>query len=65
MESSRFDGFDKISEDELRNIQFTGLKSTITNAYSNLNYFKEKCEKLGLHLDDLNSIDDSLNSLYY
>ena len=58
MESSRFDGFDKISEDELRNIQFTGLKSTITNAYSNLNYFKEKCEKLGLHLDDLNSIDD-------
>ena len=58
MESSRFDGFDKISEDELKNIQFTGLKSTITNAYSNLNYFKEKCEKLGLHLDDLNSIDD-------
>ena len=36
MESSRFDGFDKISEDELRNIQFTGLKSTITNAYSNV-----------------------------
>ena len=58
MESSRFDGFDKISEDELRNIQFTGLKSTITNAYSNLNYFKEKCEKLGRHLNDLNSIDD-------
>ena len=58
MESSRFGGFDKISEDELRNIQFTGLKSTITNAYSNLNYFKETCEKLGLHLDDLNSIDD-------
>ena len=58
MESSRFDGFDKISEDELRNIQFNGLKSTITNAYSNLNYFKEKCEKLDLHLNDLNSIDD-------
>ena len=58
MESSRFDGFDKISEDELRNIQLTGLKSTITNAYSNLNYFKEKCEKLDLHLNDFNSIDD-------
>ena len=53
MASSRFDAFDQISKDELRNIQFTGLKSTITNAYSNLNYFKEKCQKIGLHFDDL------------
>jgi len=58
MASSRFDAFDQISKDELRNIQFTGLKSTITNAYSNLNYFKEKCQKIGLHFDDLKSIHD-------
>lgn len=58
MASSRFDAFDQISKDELRNIQFTGLKSTITNAYSNLNYFKEKCQKIGLHFDDLRSIHD-------
>ena len=58
MPSSRFDAFDQISKDELTNIQFTGLKSTITNAYSNLNYFKEKCQKIGLHFDDLKSIHD-------
>ena len=58
MASSRFDAFGQISKDELRNIQFTGLKSTITNAYSNLNYFKEKCQKIGLHFDDLKSIHD-------
>ena len=58
MDSLRFDAFDKIGVDELRNNQFTGLKSTITNAYSSLNYFKEKCKKLGLHFDDLKSIDD-------
>ena len=58
MASSRFDAFDQISKDELTNIQFTGLKSTITNAYSNLNYFKEKCQKIGLHFDDLKSIHD-------
>ena len=58
MASSRFDAFDQISKDELRNIQFTGLKSTITKAYSNLNYFKEKCQKIGLHFDDLKSIHD-------
>jgi phenylacetate-CoA ligase len=58
MASSRFDAFDQISKDELRYIQFTGLKSTITNAYSNLNYFKEKCQKIGLHFDDLKSIHD-------
>ena len=58
MASSRFDAFDQISKDELRDIQFTGLKSTITNAYSNLNYFKEKCQKIGLHFDDLKSIHD-------
>ena len=58
MPSSRFDAFDQISKDELRDIQFTGLKSTITNAYSNLNYFKEKCQKIGLHFDDLKSIHD-------
>ena len=58
MVNLRFDAFDKISEDELRNIQFSRLKSTITSAYSNLNYFKEKCERKGLHFDDLKSIDD-------
>ena len=58
MPSSRFAAFDQISKDELTNIQFTGLKSTITNAYSNLNYFKEKCQKIGLHFDDLKSIHD-------
>ena len=58
MDSLKFDAFDKIGVDELRNSQFTGLKSTITNAYSSLNYFKEKCKKLGLHFDDLKSIDD-------
>ena len=58
MESSRSVAFDKISQDELRNIQFNGLKSTITSAYSNLKYFKEKCRALNLHFDDLKSIDD-------
>ena len=58
MTSSRFDAFDKISEDELRNTQFIALKSTITKAYSNLNYFKEKCLKIGLHFDDIKSIGD-------
>ena len=58
MVNLRFDAFDKISEDELRDIQFSRLKSTITSAYSNLNYFKEKCERKALHFDDLKSIDD-------
>ena len=56
MVNLRIDTFDKISEDELRNIQFSRLKSTITNAYSNLNYFKAKCDKKGLHFDDFKSI---------
>ena len=58
MVNLRFDSFNNISKDELRNIQFSRLKLTIKNAYSNLNYFKEKCKKIDIHYDDLKSIDD-------
>ena len=43
---------------ELRNIQFTCLKlGAITKRLFRI-HFKEKCQKIGLHFDDLKSIHD-------
>ena len=49
---------EKISEDELRNLQLERLKKSLSYTYENTEYYKEKCKQFQVHPTDLMSLED-------
>lgn len=49
---------EKLSLDAIRALQSNRLKKTITHAYNNIPYQKNKLDKAGIHPDDIQSIED-------
>ena len=49
---------EKASLDELRALQLTRLKWSVTHAYDNVRSFRAKCEKAGAHPSDLKQFED-------
>jgi len=52
------DAIETASVDELRNLQLTRLKKTITDAYNNSPVYKKKFDQHGVHPDDLTCLED-------
>ena len=53
-----WESFNKISRDELNQLQLLRLRETVNKTYDNTKYFMKKCKKAGVHPADLKSISD-------
>ena len=49
---------EKASIDELRSLQLERLKKSLSHTFRNVKSFREKCQKAGVHPDDLKCLDD-------
>ncbi len=48
---------EKASTDELRTLQLKRLKSSLQHSYRNVSNFKSKCDAIGVHPDNLSSLE--------
>jgi phenylacetate-CoA ligase len=55
---SRLHPYEKASRDELVSLQLRRLKSSLQRTYANAAYYREKCERAGVHPDDLRELGD-------
>ncbi|MFT5116607.1 MAG: phenylacetate-CoA ligase [Kiritimatiellia bacterium] len=55
---NQLEPIEKASVDELRSIQLERLRSSLHHAYKNSQFYKQKFDDLGIHPDDLTSLDD-------
>ena len=53
-----YEAIETASVDELRDLQFSRLKSTLNNAYNNSPVYKKKFDEHGVHPDDLTCLAD-------
>jgi phenylacetate-CoA ligase len=53
-----YEAIETASVDELRDLQFSRLKSTMNNAYNNSPVYKKKFDEHGVHPDDLTCLAD-------
>ncbi|MBT4871336.1 MAG: phenylacetate--CoA ligase [Marinovum sp.] len=44
--------------DEIRELQLKRLKWSLSHAYSNVSFYRERFDRLGVHPDDLKTLDD-------
>ncbi len=58
LEKIGYDAIETASVDELRDLQFSRLKSTMNNAYNNSPVYKKKFDEHGVHPDDLTCLED-------
>jgi len=49
---------EKASVDELRSLQLERLKWSLQHAYDNVAFYRQQFDELGVHPDDLNSLED-------
>jgi phenylacetate-CoA ligase len=49
---------EKTSIDELRSLQFERLRKTLQHTYKNVAFFRSNCAAIGIHPDDLKSLED-------
>ena len=54
----RLMGNERRSQDELINIQTTKLRRLITHAYENVKFYRDIFQGIGLHPEDIKSVDD-------
>jgi phenylacetate-CoA ligase len=52
------DPIEKASRDEIAALQSKRLKATLRHAYDNVAHFRRKCERQGVHPDDLRDLAD-------
>ncbi|MDE5445776.1 phenylacetate--CoA ligase [Bradyrhizobium sp. CSA207] len=52
------DPIEKASLDELRALQLTRMKRSVRHTYDNVEGFRQRCEKSGVHPDDLRYLED-------
>jgi phenylacetate-CoA ligase len=53
-----YDAIETASVDELRDLQFSRLKTTLNNAYNNSPVYRKKFDEHGVHPDDLTCLAD-------
>ena len=53
-----YDAIETASVDELRDLQFNRLKTTLNNAYNNSPVYRKKFDEHGVHPDDLTCLAD-------
>ena len=55
---SQLEPIERASEDELRALQLTRLKQALARVYANVAPYREKCERAGVHPQDLRTLAD-------
>ncbi len=55
---SQLEPIERASEDELRSLQLTRLKQALARVYANVAPYREKCERAGVHPQDLRTLAD-------
>ncbi|GAB3032048.1 phenylacetate--CoA ligase [Parafrigoribacterium mesophilum] len=55
---SELDPEERMSRDELESLQLSRLQSTVAHAYARVPFYRAKFDELGVHPDDIRSLDD-------
>ena len=55
---SQLEPIERASEDELRSLQLTRLKQALARVYASVAPYREKCERAGVHPQDLRTLAD-------
>jgi len=55
---SQLEPIERASEDELRSLQLTRLKQALARVYARVAPYREKCERAGVHPQDLRTLAD-------
>jgi phenylacetate-CoA ligase len=55
---AELDPEERMSRDELESLQLSRLQSTVANAYANVPFYRAKFDEIGVHPDDIRSLDD-------
>jgi len=55
---SQLEPIERASEDELRSLQLTRLKQALATVYARVAPYREKCERAGVHPQDLRTLAD-------
>ena len=55
---SQLEPIERASEDELRALQLTRLRQALARVYANVAPYREKCERAGVHPQDLRTLAD-------
>jgi phenylacetate-CoA ligase len=57
-ETSELDPAERMSRDELEALQLQRLQETVRHAYANVPHYTRKFDEVGVHPDDIRSLDD-------
>ncbi|GAA3583144.1 phenylacetate--CoA ligase [Klugiella xanthotipulae] len=52
------DANERLSRDEIREVQLSGLQQTVRHAYANVPLYTRKFDEAGVHPDDIRSLED-------
>jgi phenylacetate-CoA ligase len=55
---SELDPEERMSRDELESLQLSRLQATVAHAYNHVPFYRAKFDELGVHPDDIRSLDD-------
>jgi phenylacetate-CoA ligase len=55
---AELDPEERMSRDELEALQLSRLQSTVANAYAHVPFYRAKFDEVGVHPDDIRSLDD-------
>ena len=55
---AELDPEERMSRDELESLQLSRLQSTVTHAYAHVPFYRAKFDEIGVHPDDIRSLDD-------
>ena len=55
---AELDQIEIASIDEIRDLQLQRLKWSLAHAYANVGFYRDSFDQLGVHPDDLKSLDD-------